>query len=249
MADTRKMAVILATDVAGFSGLVEADEDRVLSRLRTLWSDVIYPLVDAHSGRVFKRTGDGIIVEFRSPVEAVRCGLEMQREIFDANSDVPEELRLEFRVGIHLSDVVEELDGDLMGDGVNVASRLEAISDVGGICISEDAFRHLRGKTAEMFTEIGEQRLKNISRPIRAYRWTREHLAPRPGGQLPLALPEKPSIAVLPFQNMSGDPEQEYFADGMVEDITTGLSRIRWLFVIARNSSFIYKISRSTFVR
>ena len=174
----------------------------------------------------------------------MHCAIEVQSGMVERNAGVPAERRIEFRVGIHLGDVVEESDGDLMGDGVNIAARLEGICEVGGICISEDAYRQVRDKIKEQFVDLGEQNLKNIARPVRAYHvmsQAKAELVASEEHSRRLVLPDKPSIAVLPFQNMSGDPEQEYFADGMVEDITTGLSRIRWLFVIARNSSFIYK--------
>ncbi len=247
MTETRKIAAILVADVVGYSRLTAADEERTLARLRTLRSDLIDPIIAVHHGRVVKRTGDGAIVEFRSVIEAVRCASEVQDGMVERNAGVPAERRIEFRIGIHLGDVVEESDGDLMGGGVNIAARLEGICEPGGVCISEDAYRQVRDKVKEQFIDLGEQALKNISRPIRAYRLVSDRSAIKPEAttaETPasqLVLPEKPSIAVLPFQNMSGDPEQEYFADGMVEDIITGLSRIKWLFVIARNSSFIYK--------
>ncbi len=238
MAESRKLAAILAADVVGFSRLTGADEDRTLARLRALRSDLIDPTIAVQNGRVVKRTGDGALVEFRSVVDAVRCAVEIQNAMVERNAGVPPERRIEFRVGIHLGDVVEESDGDLMGDGVNIAARLEGICAPGGICLSEDAFRQVRDRAKEAFIDLGEQTLKNIARPVRAYK---VDFAPAQSPKPALALPDKPSIAVLPFQNMSGDPEQEYFADGIVEDIVTGLSRIKWLFVIARNSSFVYK--------
>jgi TolB-like protein len=196
---------------------------------------------------VVKRTGDGALVEFRSVVDAVRCAIELQNGMVERNAGVPPDRRVEFRIGIHLGDVVEETDDDLMGDGVNIAARLESICEAGGICLSEDAYRQVRDKVREEFVDLGEQSLKNIARPLRAYlvrsgyNATETKTTASDASSTGLALPDKPSIAVLPFQNMSGDPEQAYFADGVVEDIITGLSRIRWLFVIARNSSFIYK--------
>jgi adenylate cyclase len=236
MAETRKLAAILAADVVGFSRLAGADEDRTLARLRALRSDLIDPTIAVHHGRVVKRTGDGALVEFRSVVDAVRCAVEVQSGMVERNAGLPPERRIDFRIGIHLGDVVEESDGDLMGDGVNIAARLEGIAECGGVSISEDAWRHVRGKVAANFIDTGEQSLKNIARPVRVYR-VEQGLPATPA----LVLPNKPSLAVLPFQNMSGDSEQEYFVDGMVEDIITGLSRIKWLFVIARNSSFAYK--------
>ena len=242
MTGERKLTVILVADVVGYSLMAGTDEDQILARLRRLRSDLIDPTVAVHHGRIVKRMGDGIIVEFRSVIEAARCAIEIQAEMEQRNFGVDENRRIDLRVGIHVGDVVEESDGDLMGDGVNIASRLEAICDVGGVCVSEDAYRHLRERIPDPFEDIGEQNLKNIVRPIRAFRLVRHSPIKRRGAEPNrLALPDKPSIAVLPFQNMSGEPEQDYFADGMVEDITTGLSRIKWLFVIARNSSFIYK--------
>jgi adenylate cyclase len=252
MTETRKLAAILAADVVGYSRLAGADEDRTLSRLRGLRSDLVDPAIAAHHGRVVKRTGDGALVEFRSVVNAVSCAVEIQRAMVERNAGVPAERRIEFRIGIHLGDVVEESDGDLMGDGVNIAARLEGIAQPGAICLSEDAYRQVRARLDLEVNDLGQTQLKNIAEPVRVYSLqvglpaqakaaapvepaTEEKPVPR------LALPDKPSIAVLPFQNMSGDPEQEYFADGMVEDIITALSRARWLFVIARNSSFTYK--------
>jgi TolB-like protein/class 3 adenylate cyclase/Tfp pilus assembly protein PilF len=242
MSETRKIAAILVADVVGYSRLAGADEDRTLARLRALRSDLIDPAIAIHKGTVVKRTGDGAIVEFRSVVDAVRCAIEVQSAMVERNSGVPEGRRIEFRIGIHLGDVVEESDGDLMGDGVNIAARLEGVAEPGGICLSEDAFRQVKARADIPVADLGQRQLKNIADPIRVYGvqvGARSPASPSPSSRL--ALPEKPSIAVLPFQNMSGDPEQEYFADGMVEDITTGLARIKWLFVIARNSSFMYK--------
>ena len=243
MTEARKIAAILAADVVGYSRLAGADEDRTLARLRALRSDLIDPTVAVHHGRIVKRTGDGALVEFRSVVDAVRCAIEVQRGMVERNGGLPPERRIDFRIGIHLGDIVEESDGDLMGDGVNISARLEGIAEPGGICLSNAAYEQVRDKLNESFVDLGEQPLKNIARPVRVYRLdlvpkiASVSEVPRPT----LALPDKPSIAVLPFENMSGDPEQEYFVDGMVEDIITGLSRIKWLFVIARNSTFIYK--------
>jgi adenylate cyclase len=240
MSETRKLAAILVSDVVGYSRLAGADEDRILARLRTLRSDLIDPTIAVHHGRVVKRTGDGSIIEFRSVVDAVNCAIEIQRAMVERNAEVAPDKRIEFRIGIHLGDVVEESDGDLMGDGVNIAARLESICEPGGVCLSRAAYEQVRDRLKEPFVDLGEKALKNIARPIHAYgiaRNTQDQLSDKPT----LSLPDKPSIAVLPFENMSGDPEQDYFADGMVEDIITGLSRIKWLFVIARNSSFTYK--------
>jgi TolB-like protein len=247
MAEQRKLAAILAADVVGFSRLTGADEDRTLARLRALRSDLIDPTIAVHGGRVIKRTGDDALVEFRSVVDAVRCAIEVQTAMVERNAGLPAERRIEFRVGIHLGDVVEESDGDLMGDGVNVAARLEGVAAPGSICLSEDAYRQVRSRLDVAISDLGETTLKNIADPIRIYALQvglSASVRPAPGAAPEPAVQtrsERPSIAVLPFQNMSGDPDQEYFADGMVEDIITGLARIKWLFVIARNSTFAYK--------
>jgi adenylate cyclase len=232
--------------------MTSADEDRTLARLRTLRSELIDPTVASQNGRVFKRTGDGALVEFRSVVEAVRCAITVQNAMIERNAGVPQDRRIEFRVGIHLGDVVEEADGDLMGDGVNIAARLEGIAQPGAICLSEDAYRQVKARLDLAVADLGPTQLKNIAEPMRVYSLQvgvpaqtipatpTEPDAAEKRSAWP-ALPDKPSIAVLPFQNMSGDPEQDYFADGIVEEITTALSRLRWLFVIARNSSFTYK--------
>ena len=252
MTETRKLAAILAADVVGFSRLASTDEDRTLARLRALRSDLIDPTVAVHNGRVVKRTGDGILVEFRSVVDAVRCAIELQNGMIERNAGLPPERRIEFRVGIHLGDVVEESDGDLMGDGVNIAARLEGVAKSGTICLSEDAYRQVRARLDLAVSDLGETQLKNIAEPIRIYSlqvglpaqakpaMPAERAAPsKPTAQL--ALPDKPSIVVLPFDNMSRDPEQEYFSDGISEDIITDLSKVSALFVIARNSAFVYK--------
>ncbi len=245
MSETRKLAAILVADVVGYSRLAGADEDRTLARLRGLRSDLIDPTIAVHHGRIVKRTGDGSIIEFRSVVDAVRCAIELQNAMIERNAGVPEDRRIEFRVGIHVGDVVEESDGDLMGDGVNIAARLEGACEPGGVCLSSAAYEQVRDKVRQPFVDFGEKALKNIARPVRAYGLTFSRSGEKSDRDLEkspsLSLPDKPSIAVLPFQNMSGDPKQDYFADGMVEDIVTGLSRIKWLFVIARNSSFVYK--------
>jgi adenylate cyclase len=237
MAETRKLAAILAADVVGYSRLAGSDEDRTLARLRALRSDLLDPAIAVHNGRVVKRTGDGILIEFRSVVDAVRCAVEVQDGMVERNTGLAAERRVEFRVGVHLGDVVEESDGDLMGDGVNIAARLEGAAEPGGIYLSYAAYEQVRDKVKEEFLDLGEQSFKNIARPVRVYRLCRDAKA---ASSAP-ALPDKPSIAVLPFTNMSGDPEQEYFSDGISEDIITALSKLRWFFVIARNSSFIYK--------
>ena len=247
MTESRKLVAILAADVVGFSRLAGADEDRTLARLRALRSDLVDPAISVHTGRVVKRTGDGVLVEFRSVVDAVRCGIEIQNSMVERNAGLAPERRIEFRIGIHLGDVVEESDGDLMGDGVNIAARLEGVAQPGAICLSEDAYRQVRSRLELSISDLGETRLKNIAEPMHIYSLqvgggAAAARATTSTGTAPaLSLPDKPSIAVLPFQNMSGDPEQEYFADGTVEDIITALSHFRQLFVIARNSSFVYK--------
>jgi adenylate cyclase len=252
MNETRKLAAILAADMVGYSRLTGADEDRTLARLRALRSDLIDPTISVHRGRVVKRTGDGTLVEFRSVVDAVRCAVEVQNAMVERNAGVPPDRRIEFRIGIHLGDVVEESDGDLMGDGVNIAARLEGLAAPGTICLSEDAYRQVKARLDLLVSDLGQIQLKNIAEPIRIYSLEvggtgktkpgplADVVRPASLGQ-PSALPDKPSIAVLPFTNMSGEPEQEYFVDGMVEDIITALSRFNQLFVIARNSSFTYK--------
>ena len=250
MAETRKLAAVLAADVVGFSRLAGADEDRTLARLRALRSDLIDPTIAVHNGRVVKRTGDGFLVEFRSVVEAVRCAIEIQNSMVERNTGLPPERRIDFRIGVHLGDVVEENDGDLMGDGVNIAARLEGIAQPGAICLSEDAYRQVKSRLDVAISDLGETKLKNIIEPMHVYSLqfgagvgarTTASAGAATSTAPALSLPDKPSIAVLPFQNMSGDPEQEFFADGTVEDIITALSRFRQLFVIARNSSFVYK--------
>ena len=238
MSQTRRLAAILAADVAGYSRLMGADEEGTLERLKALRRELVDPKIAEHNGRIVKTTGDGLLVEFPSVVDAVRCAVDVQQAMPERNMGVGEDRRVEWRIGVNLGDVIVEGD-DIIGDGVNIAARLEGVAEPGGVCISEDAFRQVRGKIDAEFDDIGEQNLKNIARPLRLYRVFPEKPAETRAPALPL--PEKPSIAVLPFQNMSGDPEQEYFADGMVEEIITALSRIRWLFVIARNSSFTYK--------
>jgi TolB-like protein len=234
----RRLAAILATDVVGYSRLMEQDEAGTLARLKARRKEVLEPLVARHRGRIFKVMGDGALVEFSSAVDAVECAVQLQEGMASANGAVPEDRRIVLRIGVNLGDVMVERS-DLYGDGVNIAARLEAIAEPGGICISAKVHNEVRRKSPLDCEDLGEQQLKNIAAPVHVYnvRLTGP-AAPAPRG---LALPDKPSIAVLPFNNMSGDPEQEYFADGMVEDIITDLSRFRNLFVIARNSSFTYK--------
>jgi adenylate cyclase len=234
----RRLTAIFAGDIAGYSRLMGADEEGTLARLNAHRRELLEPKIAEHRGRIVKRTGDGILIEFASAVDAVRCAMDMQRGMRERNGPVPLDSRIEFRIGIHVGDIIIE-EGDIFGDGVNIAARLEGIAEPGGVCISDDTYRQVRGKLDMTFEDGGDQQLKNIDHLVRVYRiqldTTAKTSAPR------LTLPEKPSIAVLPFQNMSGDSEQEYFCDGMVEDIITGLSHIKWLFVIARNSTFIYK--------
>ena len=289
MAETRKLAAILASDVVGYSRLAGADEDRILARLRALRSDLIDPTIAVHNGRVVKRTGDGSIVEFRSVVDAVRLAIEVQNAMVERNAGVPEDRRIVFRIGIHIGDVVEEGDGDLMGDGVNIAARLESVCEPGGLCLSEDAWRQVRDRVAVSFEDRGETALKNIARPVRAYGLSAAAIgAARSGASAPasakkryralgwrfgvaavlvaslagaaiawregvaqrvlgvavvdkLATAPKLSIVVLPFANLSDDPNQEYFADGLTDDLTTDLSHLDGSFVIARNTAFTYK--------
>ena len=285
MAETRKLAAILAADVAGYSKLAGSDEDRTLARLRGLRSDLIDPAIAAHHGRVVKRTGDGVLIEFRSVVDAVRCAIEMQNGMVERNAGLPPERRIEFRVGIHLGDVVEESDGDLMGDGVNIAARLEGIAKPGAICLSEQAYWQVKSRLDLAVSDLGATQLKNIAEPVRVYslevgkaaqakptkpaarkQWLILALlgagivalivvaggawyflgANRPStvtSNAPATRAEAAhlSIVVLPFTNLSGDPSQDYFADGITENLTTDLSRIRNSFVIARNTAFTFK--------
>ena len=245
MTDTRKLAAILAADVVGYSRLAGADEDRTLARLRALRSDLIDPTVAVHNGRVVKRTGDGSLIEFRSVVDAVRCAIEVQNGMVERNAGLPSERRIEFRVGIHLGDVVEESDGDLMGDGVNIAARLEGIAKPGAICLSEDAYRQVKARLDLAVSDLGPTQLKNITEPVRVYSLevgvpTQARPAAR-AEQPSASTPPRLSIVVLPFANLSGDPEQEYFVDGVTESLTTDLSRISGSLVIGRNTAFTYK--------
>jgi TolB-like protein/class 3 adenylate cyclase len=240
----RKLAVILAADVASYSRLTGADEEGTLARLRALRSDLFDPTISAHHGRAVKRTGDGALVEFRSVVDAVRCAIEVQKGMVERNAGLPPERRIEFRIGIHLGDVVEESDGDLMGDGINIAARLEGVAVPGGICLSEDAYRQVRDRLKEEFVDLGDRMLKNIARPVRVYsvKTVSGTSAPAPQASTPeRSGPPRLSIVVLPFANLGGDPEQEYFVDGVTESLTTDLSRIRGSFVIGRHTAFTYK--------
>jgi adenylate cyclase len=280
MSETRKIAAILVSDVVGYSRLAGADEDRTLARLRALRSDLIDPTISVHHGRIVKRTGDGSVIEFRSVVDAVRCATEVQHAMVERNAGVAPENRIEFRIGIHLGDVVEESDGDLMGDGVNIAARLEGVCEPGAICLSEDAYRQVKGRLDLAVSDLGHTQLKNIAEPIRVYslrvgfpaqtkpamgvkstaakkRWALTLLAIGIAALLVLigggawwflaegrstpASAARLSIVVLPFTNLSNDPAQDYFADGVTENLTTDLSRIRNSFVIARNTAFTFK--------
>jgi adenylate cyclase len=251
----RRLAAILAVDVAGYSRLMGEDEEGTHERLKAHVRELIDPKIRVHHGRIVKNTGDGLLAEFPSVVDAVRCAVEMQRGMIDREPDVPEARRIRFRIGINLGDVIVEED-DIFGDGVNVAARLEALAEPGGICISRVVRDQIRDKLPYAFEDMGEQQVKNISRPVRVFAVC---LGPRAGAcpwqgtggphaggtpavqPTPLPLPDKPSLAVLPFQNLTGDADQEYFVDGMVEEITTAIARLPWLFVIARNSAFTYK--------
>jgi TolB-like protein/class 3 adenylate cyclase len=244
MSETRKIVAILVADVVGYSRLANADEERTLARLRALVGDLIEPAIAAHHGRIVKRTGDGFIAEFRSVVDAARCAIEVQSGMVERNAGVAPERRIEFRIGAHLGDVVEEADGDLMGEGVNIAARLEGICAAGAISMSEDFYRQLKGRLEAAVTDLGPKQLKNIAEPIRVY--SLDVSQPAPAKAAPIASQEKLgpprlSIVVLPFDNIGGDPEQEHFVDGVTESLTTDLSRIRSAIVIARNTAFTYK--------
>jgi adenylate cyclase len=236
----RRLAAILAADLAGYSRLMEADEEGTLASLRAIRRELGDPKITEYRGRIVKTTGDGVLAEFPSVVDAVRYAVELQRAMGERNADIARDKRIEFRIGIHQGDIIAE-DGDIFGDGVNLAARLEGLAEPGGICISERVHADVAGKVDVGFADLGEQQVKNISRPVRVFRGQlsaeRTAAPPTPG----LTPPDKPSLAVLPFQNMTGDAEQEYFVDGMVEEITTAIARLPWLFVIARNSAFTYK--------
>jgi adenylate cyclase len=243
----RRLAAVLAADVAGYSRLMGTNEEGTLARLKAVRKALVDPTIAAHRGRIVKTTGDGMLVEFGSAVDAVRGAVEVQRGMAEQNASVPQDQRIEFRIGIHVGDIIID-DNDIFGDGVNVAARLEGIAEPGGICMSNDAYRQVRGKVDIICDDMGAQYLKNIAEPMQAWQVRLTGQTPSAGQSgsslsepQALPLPDKLSIAVLPFQNMSGDPEQEYFADGMVEEIITALSRFKSLFVIARNSSFTFK--------
>ena len=241
----RRLAAILAADVVGYSRLMGADEEGTLARLKALRTEVIDPRIAAHRGRIVKLMGDGALVEFASAVNAVRCAVEVQRAVAETQTGVPEDRRILFRIGVNLGDIIVEVD-DIHGEGVNVAARIEGLCEPGQVYVSGSVFEQVEGKGNVRFEDLGHHVLKNIDKPVRIFRLGADAActtsrgsttAPKDAPQMP----DKPSIAVLPFQNMSGDPEQDYFADGIAEDIVTGLSRFHWFFVIARNSSFTYK--------
>jgi adenylate cyclase len=242
MSETRKLVAILVADIVGYSRLAGTDEDRILARLRTLQSDLIDPTIALHHGRIIKRTGDGSVIEFRSVVDAVNCAIEVQRAMVERNAEVAPDKRIQFRIGIHLGYVVEESDGDLMGDGVNIAARLQTVANPGAICLSEQAYWQVKGRIDLAVDDLGPTQLKNIAEPIRVY--SLEMGVPAPPKPSPPALavekmvPPRLSLVVLPFANIGGDPEQEYFVDGVTESLTTDLSRISGAFVIARNTAF-----------
>jgi TolB-like protein/class 3 adenylate cyclase len=237
----RRLAAILAVDVAGYSRLMGADEESTHERLKAHFGELVHPKVSEHRGRVVKNTGDGLLSEFPSVVDAVRCAVDVQREMIARNAATPAGHRIEFRMGINVGDIIIEAS-DIFGDGVNIAARLEALAEPGGICLSAAAHEQVRDRLDIAFEDLGEQQVKNITRPVRTYAVARggSSRAVLPVGA-PLPLPDKPSLVILPFQNMTGDAEQEYFVDGMVEEITTAIARLPWLFVIARNSAFTYK--------
>jgi adenylate cyclase len=241
MPATRRLAAILAADVAGYSRLMGADEEGTLERLKALRRELLDPKIAEHRGRIVKTTGDGLLVEFASVVDAVHCAVAVQQAMGERNTGIAADNRIELRIGINLGDVIVEGD-DLYGDGVNIAARIEALADAGGVFVSNTVHDHVRDRLPFHFEDLGEQQVKNITRPIRVYRVRdaagNDAITP---AQPSLALPDKPSVAVLPFTNMSADPEQEFFADGIAEDVITALSRYPSLFVIARNSCFTYK--------
>jgi TolB-like protein/class 3 adenylate cyclase len=243
----RRLAAILAADIAGYSRLMGTNEEGTLAQLKSIRTALVDPAIAAHRGHIVKTTGDGMLIEFASAVDAVRYAVEIQRSLAERNTALPQDQRIEFRIGIHVGDVIFD-DDDMFGDGVNIAARLEGIAEPGGVCMSDDAYRQVRGKVEITCDDMGQQSLRNIAEPVQAWRVRLTDQAPsavisRLAMSQPQVLPpsDRPSIAVLPFQNMSGDPEQEYFADGMAEDIITALSRFKAPFVIARNSSFTFK--------
>src|SRR6202161_2093864 len=241
MSETRKIAAILVSDVVGYSRLAGADEDRTLARLRALRADLIDPTISVHHGRIVKRTGDGSVIEFRSVVDAVRCATEVQHAMVERNAGVAPENRIEFRIGIHLGDVVEESYGDLMGDGLNIAARLEGVCEPGAICLSEDAYRQVKGRLDLAVSDLGLIQLKNIAEPIRVYSLQVGEPPQAPAPAPEKSAPPRLSMVVLPFANIGGGVEQDHFVDGVTESLTTDLSRIRGSFVIGRNTAFTFK--------
>lgn len=237
MPTTRRLAAILAADVAGYSRLIGADEQGTLERLRTIRAEVIDPKIAGHNGRLVKTTGDGLLIEFASTVDALRCAQEIQAQMAERNLAVAPETHIDYRMGVHQGDIVVE-DGDIFGDGVNIAARLEGLAEPGGICVSARVQEDAAGKLDLRFRDLGEQQLKNIARPVRAYTIDAARIAPT--GPAATSVPRL-SIVVLPFANLSNDPEQQYFADAITEDLTTDLSRIAGSFVISRNSAFTYQ--------
>ena len=241
--ENRRLAAIVAADIAGYSRLIGRDEEGTLRSLRAHRAELIDPAIDRHGGRIANTAGDSLLLEFASAVDAVRCAIAVQEGMAERNNDIEADRRIIFRIGINVGDVVAQGE-DLLGDGVNVAARLEGLAEPGGLTLSDDAHRQVRDRLDVQWRDTGEHEVKNIVRPVHVWHWStnvEEKTGNAPSGGKPLSLPDKPSIAVLPFDNMSGDSEQEYFSDGMTEDIITALSRLRWLFVIARNSSFTYK--------
>ncbi len=242
----RRLAAIMAADIAAYSRLMGADEEGTLRRLKAHRKELVDPKITEHRGRIVKTTGDGMLVEFVSVVDAVRCAVDIQRGMLERDADLPADSRIRFRIGINVGDIIID-SGDIFGDGVNVAARLEGLADPGGIMVSSVVHDQVRDKLSFGFEDLGEQAVKNIARPVGVHRVHLAEVAPTTGktastqGKTKSVVSDRPSIAVLPFSNMSGDPEQEYFADGITEDIITGLSKLRWFFVIARNSSFSYK--------
>lgn len=239
----RRLAAIVAADVAGYSRLVGKDEEGTLAALRTHRRELIDPAIERHYGRVANTAGDSLLLEFNSVVDAVRCAIAIQSGLAERKAEWPEETHISMRVGINIGDVVTD-GNDLLGEGVNIAARLEGLADPGGIALSDDAYRQVRDRMDIKWQDDGEHEVKNITRPLHVWRWSPEEKQESTDNSEvsdALELPDKPSIAVLPFDNMSGDPEQEYFADGIAEDIITALSRVEWFFVTARNSSFTYK--------
>jgi adenylate cyclase len=236
----RKLAAILAADIAGYSALMGANEEATFRDLKAHQA-VILPMITRHGGRVIDTAGDGILAEFPSVVNAVECAVALQNVMAERNASIPTECQMRYRIGVNLGDVIHD-EQRVYGDGVNIAARLEGIAEPGGICISGEAVAHVQRKLQFQFVDIGEHQLKNITDPVRVYRVdTVQRLQSIPSAKSTLSLPDKPSIAVLPFTNLSGDPDQEYFGDGIAEDILTDLAKLRWLFVIARNSSFTFR--------